>query len=165
MSGLAPWRLLPIETPAVVICGDNAEKDLPETLDGLRAGLSIRRGDPGALRLRQAPLQLTPAFGQFKQPLATIVRAAMLDDETLSQQLTEHPVEALLGDSQNAEQLSDRHLRVASDKMYDPMVSAAKAVLVQNRVRLGGEVTIGEKQQFDAVADLLLARRREIDAG
>src|SRR2546430_10292842 len=86
----------------------------------------------------------------------------MLDDEALPDQLSEHPVEALLGDAQDAEQVADRHLRMPPDEMDDPVMRPAKAELRKDRIGLGGEIAIGEEQQLDAVPHLLLAQRKLI---
>ena len=106
-----------------------------------------------------------PAVGQLQQPLAAVLRAAMLDDEALPDQLPEHPVEALLGDAQDAEQVADGHLRMAPDEVDHPVMRPAKAELRKDRVGLGGEIAIGEEQQLDAVAHLLLAQEPWLDAG
>ena len=82
----------------------------------------------------------------FEQPLAAVLRAAMLDDETLAHQLPEDAVEALLGDAQDVEQFADRHVRMPPDEMHDPVMRPAKTVLREDRVGLGGEITIGKKQ-------------------
>src|SRR5205814_768347 len=112
-----------------------------------------------------AALQLTTDIGQFEEALAAVLDAAVLDDETLAQQLTQHPVEALLSDAQDAEQLADRHLRMPPDEVHDPVVGAAKPVLHEDRIGLGGEVAVGEKQQLDAFANRLLRRQTRIGVG
>jgi len=45
---------------------------------------------------------------------------------------------------------------MSSDEMDDTMMGAAKTVFCENRIGLGGEVTIGEEQQLDPLADRLL---------
>ena len=124
----------------------------------LRAGGAIGGGDPGALRRRQPPLQFAAAVGQLEQPLPAVVGAAMLHDEPLPHELAQNPVQALLRDAQDAEQLADRHLRMAADEMHDPVMRPPEAVLREDRVGLGGEVAIGEEQQLDALANRLVAR-------
>ena len=85
-------------------------------------------GDPGALRLRQPRSSSRPLVGQFEQPLAAVLGAAVLDDKALAHQLAQHPVEALLGDPQDAEQVADRHLRMPPDEMHDPVMRAPETV-------------------------------------
>ena len=82
----------------------------------------------------------------------------MLHDEPLPHELAQNPVEALLRNAQDAEQLADRHLRMAADKMHDPVMRPPEAVLREDRVGLGGKVAIREKQQLDALANRLVAR-------
>ena len=48
-----------------------------------------------------------------------------------------------------AKQFADRHLRVTSDEVDDPVMGAAEPVCRKDRVRLGREVAVGEEQQFD----------------
>src|SRR5438067_12639433 len=142
----APRRPRTIEAPTILLGRDDTEQHLAEPIDSLGAGLAVGGRDPGALRLRQAALQLAPTLGQFQEPLAAVLRPAVLDDKALPQQLAEYPVEALLGDPQNAEQLADRHLRVPPDEMHDPVMGAAEAVFLEDGVGLGGKVAIGEEQ-------------------
>src|SRR6266851_707567 len=155
----------PAETSAILLGGDDREQHLAEPLDRRRTGLLVRGGDPGALQLRQAALQLAADIGQFEEALAAVLDAAVLDDEALAQQLAQYPVEALLGNAQDAEQLADRHLRMPPDKMHDPVMGAPEPVLHEDRIGFGGEVAIGEKQQLDAFANRLLAWRPRIGAG
>ena len=54
-------------------------------------------------------------------------------------------------------QLPDCHLRMSPDEMHDPMMRPAEAVFIEDRVRLGGEIPVGEEQQLDAVLHLFLA--------
>src|SRR5579872_3680435 len=107
-------------------------------------------------------LEFAAAVGQFEQALAPVLRPAVLDDETAPQQLSQNSVEALLGDAQDAEQLADRDLRVAADKMHDPVMRPPEPVFGQDRIRLGGEVAIGEEQQFDPLPDFLVAEERRV---
>src|SRR6266498_2632950 len=119
------------EAAAIVLLGDDAEQHLAEALDSLRACLAVGGGDAGALRLRQAAFELAAAFGQFEQPLPAVLGATMLHDEPLANELAEHPVKALLGDAQNAEQLADRHLRMAPDKVHHPVMRPPESVLFE----------------------------------
>jgi len=66
----------------------------------------------------------------------------------------------LLGDAQDRQELADGHLRVSPDKMNDAVMGAAKTVLRQDRVGLGGEITIREKQQLDPLPHLFLGHDR-----
>src|ERR1051325_1991407 len=149
-----------VEPAAVVVARNDAEQHLAEAFDGLRAGLAIGTGDPNALRLGKLALQLAPALGQLQEPLAAVLRAAMLDDEAPTDELAQHPVEALFCDPQDRQQIADGHLRMTPDKMHDPVVRAPKAVLLEDRIGLIRKVAIGEKQQLDALPHFLLAQER-----
>jgi hypothetical protein len=94
--------------------------------------------------------------------LPAIVRAGLLQDELLPDQLAEDAAQALLGDAQDRQELADGHLRVSSDKMNDAMMGAAKTVSRQDCVGLGGEITIGKKQQLDPLPHLLLGYGRRM---
>ena len=143
---------------AVFFGGDNAEQHLAKPRDGSAAGGAIGGGDPGALRRRQTPLQFAAAIGQLQQPLPSVIGTAMLHDKPLPHELAQNPIEALLRDAQDAEQLADSHLRMAADKMHDPVMRAPETVLRKDGVGLGGKVAIREKQQLDALANRLVAR-------
>jgi hypothetical protein len=86
-----------------------------------------------------------------------------LDDEPLPYQLAENPAQALLGNAQNAEQLADRHLRMASDEMDDAMMGAPESVAREDRIGLCGEIAIGKEQQLDSLPHLVLGRRGRAD--
>jgi len=60
--------------------------------------------------------------------------------------LAENAAQALLGDTQNAEQLANRHLRMATDEMDDPMMGAPESVLSEDRIGLRSEIAIGKEQ-------------------
>src|SRR5689334_6505022 len=107
-------------------------------------------------------LELAAAVGQLQQALAPVLRAAVLDDEAAPQQLPEHAVQALLRNTQNAEKLADRDVRVAADEMDDPVMRPAEAVFGKDLVGLGGKIPIGEEQQLDPLPDLLVADRTAI---
>ena len=46
--------------------------------------------------------------------------------------------------------------------MHDPVMRPAKTVLLEDRIGLGGEIAISEKQQFDALTDFLLAQEQRL---
>jgi hypothetical protein len=134
------------EAAPVIFSSDDPQHNLSKTLDRARSGLMVRAGDPCTLRLRQLPLESAALWRQFEETLPPIVRTGLLQDEVLSDQLAEDTAQALLGDPQDCKELTDGHLRMSSDKMDDAVMGAAKTVLRQDRVGLGGEITIGKKQ-------------------
>jgi hypothetical protein len=81
-----------------------------------------------------------------------------LDNTALPDQLAKGSVHALFGNAQNAEQLADGHLRMASDEMDYAMMGAPKIVLREDLIRFCGEIAIGEVQQLDPLPYLILAR-------
>jgi hypothetical protein len=94
--------------------------------------------------------------------LPPILGPGLLQDEVLPNQLAEDAAQALLGYAQDCEELADSHPRMPSDKMDDAVMGAAKAVSRQDRVGLGGEITIGKKQQLDPLSHLFLGDDRRI---
>ena len=86
----------------------------------------------------------------------------MLDDEALPHQLAQNPAEALFGDVQDAQQIAHARLRMPADEMHDPVMGAAEPVFGENRIGLGGEVAIGEEQQFHPLPQLVLAQKQRI---
>src|SRR5207237_9061333 len=155
-------RCAAVGAGAVVDTGDNAEPHLAEAFDGLRAGLAIGAGNPDALRLGKLAFQFAAALGQFQEPLAAVLRPTMLDDKAAAHELAQDPVEALFCDPQDRQQIADGDVRMAPDKMHDPVVRPPKAVLLKDCVGLGREVAIGEKQQLDALPHLFLAPERRL---
>ena len=152
-----------LETAPIVLVSDDPEQYPAETLYRLRPGLAIGVGDASALRLRQPTLQLAPLQREFEKPLPPVPGTPAADDEPLPHQLAENTAQTLLGDTQNAEQLADRHLRMASDEMDDPMMGAPESVLREDRVGLCGEIAIGKEQQLDPLPHLVLGRRGRAD--
>ncbi len=78
-------------------------------------------------------------------------------DETLAHQLAEDAGQALLGDAEDGEQFADADLGMAPDEINDAVMGAAEIIARQDGIRLGGEVAIGEIEQFDALPQLLVA--------
>src|SRR6185312_14916699 len=124
--GSWPSALAPPETAAVVLPGDDAEQNLAKALDSRDTGLAEGGGDPGTLYLAEPPLELAALFGQFQQTLAPVLRAAVLDDKPLADELAKYPIEALLGDPQDQQQFAHGHVRMPRDEMDDPVMGAAK---------------------------------------
>jgi hypothetical protein len=150
------------EAASVIFSGDDPQHDLPETLHGPRSGLPVGVGDPQPLRLRKLSFEIATLWRQFEETLPPIVRAGLLQNELLPNQLAEDSAQALLGDAQGDQEFADGHLGVSSDKMNDAVMGAAKTVPRQDRVGLGGEITIGKKQQFDPLPHLLLSYGRQM---
>src|SRR5207248_10651415 len=123
-----------VEAAAVVVARDDAEQHLAEAFDGLRAGLAIGAGHPDALRLGKLAFQFAAALGQLQEPLAAVLRPTMLDDKAAAHELAQDPVEALFCDPQDRQKIADGHVRMASDKMHDPVVRSPEAVLLKDRV-------------------------------
>ena len=92
-----------------------------------------------------------PFGGGEEQPLAPVGGAHPALDEVLLDQLLEHPVEALLGDAQDVEELGDGQARLAADEMQDAVMGAPEAVFVQDPVGIADEVAVGEEEQLDQV--------------
>ena len=150
------------EASAILLFGENAQQYLAKSLDGAGSGSAISGGDPSALRRRQATFQFAAAVGQLQKPLPPVVGAAMLRDKSLPHELAQYPAQALFCDAQSGEQLANRHLRMTTDEMHDPVMRPPETVLREDRVGLRGKVPIREEQQLDALADRLVAdfRRR-----
>jgi hypothetical protein len=86
------------------------------------------------------------------------MRARTLKDKLVPDELTKDTAQALFGNAKNAEQLGDGQMRMAPDKMNNPMVRAPETVAREDRIRLSSEIAIGKKQQLDPLAHLLLGR-------
>jgi hypothetical protein len=54
----------------------------------------------------------------------------------------------LLGDFQNFQEIGDAQAWVAVNEVKDAVVASTETVLFEHRIRLGGEVTIGEEEEF-----------------
>ena len=150
------------ESGAVLFFGENAEQDLAKPPDGTDAGSAISGGDPGPLRRRQKPLQFTTAVRKLQKSLPAVVGATTLRDKPLPYELAQYSVQALFRDAQNAKQFADRHLRVAANKMHDPVMRPSETVLREYRVGLRGKVPVRKEQQLDALANRLIADFRRL---
>jgi hypothetical protein len=78
----------------------------------------------------------------------------------LPDQLAKNAIQALLCNTQSAEQFAHRYLRMSSDEMDDAMMGAPKSVLREDRIGLCGEIAIGKEQQFDPLPHLILGLGR-----
>src|SRR6202030_2528376 len=105
----AARRRAALEAAAVGLVADDAEHDLAEALDRLRAGLAIGLGDALALVLGELPLELDTFVGELEQALAPVAAAGPLHDEALAHQLAEHAAQALLGDAQDDQEGGHAH--------------------------------------------------------
>ena len=128
----------------------------PSTACG--AGLAIGLGDALALVLGELALELDALRRQLQQALAAVAVAGVLHDEALAHELAQHARQALLGDAQDGQQVAHAHLRMAADEIDHAVMRPAEAVARQHRVGLGGEIAIGEIEQLDALAQLVLAQ-------
>ena len=92
----------------------------------------------------------------MKEPLAPILVAFALINILLLDKLLENPRKTLLGDTQDIEQLRNRHAGIAADEMDDAMMRPPKAEIGEDCVGVGNEIAIGEEQKLDELDDLLL---------
>ena len=115
---------------------------------GLRTTGFKRARNPFQLRPREPLGQLLAARGGGEQTLAAIGLAGLLRDIAFIDQLLQDPPETLFGDLQYLQQVSDPQAGVTIDKVKHAMMRPAKTYLLQNFVRLAGEITIGEEQQL-----------------
>ncbi len=75
-------------------------------------------------------------------------------DIALVDQLLEHAAQALLGDVEDVQEVGDAQARMAVDEMEHPVMGPAEAEIRQDRVRVAGEVAIGEEQQLGELLQL-----------
>ena len=73
----------------------------------------------------------------------------------LSTSFSQHPIEALLGDAQDLQELGDGQPRPAGDEIENPMVRPTESVGFEEPVRIAHEITIGEEKQLDQVVHRL----------
>ena len=63
-------------------------------------------------------------------------------------ELLEHSGQALLGDVEDIQQVGDAKAGVSVHKMQDTVVRPAKSEIGKDRIRVAGEVAIGEEQKL-----------------
>src|SRR6266481_3594643 len=98
-------------------------------------------------------------------PYTTLFRSGPPLDEALAQELAQHAGQALLGDLQDIEQGGNRHARIATHEIDDAMMGSPKTIGLENRIGFRREIAIGIEQQFDALAQLILAQEKRIGLG
>ena len=147
---------------SIIFSSDDPQHNFPKTFHGPRSGLTVRVGDPCPLWLRQLSFESASLWRQFEETLPPIVGAGLLQDELLPNQLAKDAAQALFGDAQDGQEFADGHLGVSSDKMNDAVMGAAKTASRQDGVGLGGEITIGKKQQLNPLPHLLLGYGRQM---
>ena len=71
-------------------------------------------------------VQVSTAGREMQQPLAPVGFALKLVDETLIDKIFENPAEALLGNTQNIQELGNCHAGITSHKVNHTVMGAAK---------------------------------------
>ena len=132
-----------------------------EPLDGTAAGLAIGGEQALALALEQSTLQRQARLGEAQQPLAPIPPARHLLDQALAVQGGQNARQALLGDAEQGEQITDGEAGLTGDEVQRAMMGPPQAVLSQQRVDILGELARGEQQQILGEAQLLLAQEQQ----
>ena len=61
---------------------------------------------------------------------------------------------------QNLKKVGNPHPGIAVDEVQHAVMGAAKAFLIQNTVRIAGEIAISEEQGFDIPIELIMPRLR-----
>ncbi len=77
-------------------------------------------------------------------------------------QLLENARQALFGNAQHFQKLGHRHAGLAIDEIKHTVMGAAKSDLLEDQVRVGGEIAIREEQQFNDVEIVSLQTRQRI---
>lgn len=104
--------------------------------------------DAARLRFAQRQRQFAARKGGVEPALAAVFRSGHLTDIAAIDKLFQYARKALLGDLQGFQKIGDGHARLAGDEIDDAVVSAPEAYALKDRVRIGGEVAIGEKEKF-----------------
>ncbi len=153
------WRRA-LESASVILFSDDPEQHPAKTLHRPRSSLPIGVGNARALRLRQLAFKLAALCREVEKSLPPIASTLTLEDKPLPDQLAKNAIQALLCNTQSAEQFAHRYLRMSSDEMDDAMMRAPKSVLREDRIGLCGEIAIGKEQQFDPLPHLILGLGR-----
>ena len=77
----------------------------------------------------------------------------------------ENPRQALLGYLEYIEKISNPEAGIAMDKMQHAMMRPAKAEVVEQGIRLAGEIAIGEKQELDIRNQRVIRKRQRTANG
>ena len=101
---------------------------------------------PPRLNLRELQRQTLAVEGRIKLPAPAIESPGSDLNEILVDEFSQHPVEALFCDPQNLQKLGDRQTRSSSDKIEHPMMSAPKAVGLEQAIGVCDKIAIGEKK-------------------
>ena len=137
---------------------DHLEQKLPHSVGGAIWQVHCGTLKAFGLQTGQADREVMAFSGGEQKPLAPVEGAGALLDEILVDQLFQDTAEALLGDAQNIEKVRDLDAGIAIDKMENPVMGTSEIVLCEHVVRVGGEVAIGEKEQFNQIVRQLVRR-------
>src|SRR5690606_28676913 len=105
--------------------------------------------DAALLRMEEAQREGAACGGRIEQALAAVDRAGQLLDEAAIDELLEDAAETLLGELEDIEEIGDADAGMPVEEVDDAMMGAAEAVAEKRRVGVGGEVAIGEEEEFD----------------
>ena len=109
-----------------VVGVDHREQERLAASFGLRLHLARARRMRRVWSFASLTARSWPFGVVIEQALAPVGRAGAALDEVLLDQLLQNPVQALLGDAQDVEELGDGQARLAVDEMQHPVVGPAE---------------------------------------
>ena len=104
-------------------------------------------------------------LGDKQQPLTPVALAAALGDPAFIDELLQDARQALLGDLENVEQISNAQARVAIDEMQHAVMGPPEAVGGEDGIGLTREVAIGKEHELDEGDQMRIGGRRGFGRG
>ena len=125
------WRTIappPLELGALFGIHHRLEH-LPKARHRRRPRCAISRAHPRTLGVRQLAFERRPRRSQVQVPLAPVLAADARLDEAIGHERAQHPVQRLLGDAEDVDEVRDRGAGAAADEVDGAVVGAAGAIL------------------------------------
>ena len=94
-------------------------------------------------------------------PLALVDPANTAFNQTIFDQGSEHPVEGLLGDAQNAEQIIHGCSRRTVDEMNRAVMRAPISHVFKDAIRVSRKPPVREEHRFDSLPELFIGQKEQ----
>jgi hypothetical protein len=115
------------------------------------------------LRTGQVDLQLPSCVRQGKTLETAVMIIRLYRDKISLHKLAQWSVQRLFGNRKNLQQGVDGNIRIASDKVQNPVMDSSQPSIAENAVRTGGKGSVRKIEKLDRFAKVLVPLARQVN--